>query len=152
MLKVFCASKLSTNEKLSNSCTTKQRSTSLRNQSHEQVWPRRLERGLELPGWRPDLAVHKGELDAPVVELLGVVPLAELEVDSGGLDDLDARESHTMARSHLGVHLFHGTIQCSVTVLLVHVVVTGSALVTQPDAIVLDRGWVALEDLTWQKL
>ena len=120
--------------------------------SHEQVRPRCLEGGLQLPGGRPDLAVHERELDIRVVELLSVVPLAELEVDSGGLDDLDARESHTMARSHLGVHLFRGTIQCSVTVLLVHVVVTGSALVTQPDAIVLDRGWVALEDLTWQKL
>jgi hypothetical protein len=81
------------------------------------------------------------------VELLGVVPLAQLEIDRGGLDDLDARGSHTVTRCHLSVHLLHCTIQSGVTVLLVHVVVAGPALVAQPDAIVLDRGWVTLKDL-----
>jgi hypothetical protein len=81
------------------------------------------------------------------VELLGVVPLAQLEMDCGGLDDLDARGSHAVARSHLSVHLLHCTIQSGVTVLLVHVVVAGPALVAQPDAIVLDIGWVPLKDL-----
>lgn len=81
------------------------------------------------------------------MELLGVVPFAELEVNCGGLDDLNAGEPHTVTRGHLGVHLLHSTIQSSVTVFLVHVVVTCSALVTQPDAIVLDCGWVTLEDL-----
>jgi hypothetical protein len=116
-------------------------------QSHKQVWPRCLECGLQLPSWRPDLAVHEGELDIGIVELLGVVPLAQLEINRRGLDDLDARGSHSVARSHLSVHLLHSTIHSSVTVLLVHVVVTGSALVAQPDTKVLDRGWVALKDL-----
>jgi len=81
------------------------------------------------------------------VELLGVVPLAQLEVDRRCLDDLDAGGPHAVAGGHLVVHLLHGTVQGGVTVLLVHVVVTCPALVTQPDAIVLDSGWVALKDL-----
>ena len=117
-------------------------------ESHEQVRPWCLERGLQLPGWGPDLAGHKGELDLGVVELLGVVPLAQLEVDRRGLDDLDAGGPHTVAWSHLIVHLLHCTVQGCVTVLLVHVVVAGSALVAEPDAEVLDRSWVTLEDLT----
>jgi len=85
------------------------------------------------------------------VELLGVVPLAQLEVHCRGLDDLDAGGPHTVARSHLIVHLLHSAIQGCVTVLLVHVVVAGSALVAQPDAVVLNRRWVALKDLTQNK-
>jgi len=81
------------------------------------------------------------------VELLGVVPLAELEVDCCCLNDLDAGGPHTVTGGHLVVHLLHSTIQGGVTVLLVHVVVTCSALVTQPDAVVLDCGRVALKDL-----
>ncbi|BAS95362.1 Os05g0565050, partial [Oryza sativa Japonica Group] len=119
--------------------------------SHEQVRPRCLEGGLQLPGGRPDLAVHERELDIRVVELLSVVPLAELEVNCCGLDDLNAGEPHTVTRGHLGVHLLHSTIQSSVTVFLVHVVVTCSALVTQPDAVVLDRCRVTLKDLRYNQ-
>jgi hypothetical protein len=52
-----------------------------------------------------------------------------------------------VARGHFCVHLVHGTIQGGVTVLLVHVVVPGPALVAQPDAEVLDGGGVLLKDL-----
>ena len=85
------------------------------------------------------------------MELLGVVSLAELDMNSRGFDDLNARGSHTVARSHLCVLLLNSTIQRGVTALLVHVVVAGSALVAQPDAIVLDRGWVFLKDLIQKK-
>jgi hypothetical protein len=81
------------------------------------------------------------------VELLRVVPLAQLEVDRRRLDDLDAGGPHAVARGHLVVHLLHGAVQGRVAVLLVHVVVPRPALVPQPDAVVLDGGWVALEDL-----
>jgi hypothetical protein len=81
------------------------------------------------------------------VELLSVVTLAEFKVDSSSLDDLNARESDTVAGSHLSVHLLNGTIQGGITVLLVHVVVTSPTLVTQPDAIVLDSRWVLLKNL-----
>jgi hypothetical protein len=115
--------------------------------SHEKVGPGSLESGPELPGRRPDLAVHKRELDLGVVELLGVVPLAQLEVDRRCLDDLYAGGPHAVAGGHLVVHLLHCAVQGGVAVLLVHVVVTSPALVAQPDAIVLDGGRVALKDL-----
>ena len=43
----------------------------------------------------------QGELDFGVVELLDVVPLAESSRDDGSLDDLDAREPHSVPRAHL---------------------------------------------------
>lgn len=52
-----------------------------------------------------------------------------------------------MARSHLSVHLLHSPVQSGITVLLVHIVITSSTLITQPDAIVLDLGWVLLKNL-----
>lgn len=85
------------------------------------------------------------------MELLGIVPLAETEMDSSCFDDLNARGSHTVARGHLSVHLLHCTIESCVTVLLVHVVVAGSALVAQPNAKVLDCGRILLKYLTQQK-
>jgi hypothetical protein len=81
------------------------------------------------------------------VELFSVVPLAESEVDCSSLDDLDARRPDTVARSHLSVHLLNSTIEGGVTVFLVHVVVASPALVTQPNAIVLDCSWILLKDL-----
>ncbi|CAF2095624.1 unnamed protein product [Brassica napus] len=95
--------------------------------------------GLELPGWWSHLAEHQWELDLTIVKLFGALPLAKLCRNSGCLDDLDAREPHTVSGRHLGVHLLNGTVQSSVTVLLVHVVVPSSALVPQPDSKVLDR-------------
>ena len=81
------------------------------------------------------------------MELLSVVTLAEFKVDSSSLDDLNARESDTVAGSHLSVHLLNSTIEGGITVLLVHVVVASPTLVTQPDAIVLDSCWVLLKNL-----
>ena len=115
--------------------------------SHEQVGPWSPEGGLQLPGWRPDFAVNQRKLNLRIVELLGVVPLAELEVNCCRLNDLDAGWPHAVTGSHLIVHLLHGTIKGGITVLLVHVVVPSPALVTQPDAIVLDCGRVTLKDL-----
>lgn len=52
-----------------------------------------------------------------------------------------------MTGSRLIVHLLHGTIQGGITVLLVQVVVTCPALVTQPDATVLDFFRVTLRSV-----
>ena len=52
-----------------------------------------------------------------------------------------------MAGSHLSVHLLNSTIQSSVTVFLVHVVITSSTLIPQPNPIILDCGWVLLKNL-----
>ena len=81
------------------------------------------------------------------MKLLCVITLADSEVDSGSLDDLDAGRSDTMARSHLCVHLLNCTIEGGVTVLLVHVVVSSPALVTQPDTKILDCCGVLLKNL-----
>lgn len=114
---------------------------------HKQVGPWCLVCGLQLPGRWPNLLEHQWELDFGVVELFCAVSLAKLSWDSCSLDDLDARKPDSVARSHLGVHLFHSTIKGGVTVFLVHVVITSSALVTQPNTIVLDCCGVFLKNL-----
>ena len=81
------------------------------------------------------------------MELLCALPLAELSWNSGRLDDLDAVMTDPVARSHFSVHLFYTTIQCGITVLLVHVVVPSATLITQPNAVILDLSRILLKDL-----
>jgi len=81
------------------------------------------------------------------MELLGALTLAELGRDGRRLDDLDAREPNPVTRCHLGVHLLNRAIQSGVPILLVHVVIAGSALIPQPDAVVLDLGRILLKYL-----
>ncbi len=52
-----------------------------------------------------------------------------------------------MAGCHLSVHLLNSTIQSSVAVFLVHVVITSSTLISQPNPIILNFGWVFLKNL-----
>lgn len=86
------------------------------------------------------------------MELLGALPLAKLSRDGGSLDDLDAVRTDPVTRSHLSVHLFNSTVQSGVTVLLVHIVVTGSTLVPQPYTVVLDGGGALLKNLQKSKV
>ena len=116
---------------------------------HKQVGPWCLVGGLELPGRWPDLPEGQGELDLGVVELFWALPLAKLSWDGCSLDYLDARRPNPMTGSHLSVHLLNSTIQSSVTVFLVHVVITSSTLIPQPNPIILDCGWVLLKNLQW---
>lgn len=81
------------------------------------------------------------------MELFGAFSLAELSWDSCSLDNLDAWKPNSVTRSHLGVHLFHSPIKGGVTVFLVHVVITSSALIPQPNTIVLDCCRVLLKNL-----
>lgn len=81
------------------------------------------------------------------MELLGAFPLAKLCRDGCRLDDLDAWKPHPVTGSHLVVHLFHGTIESCVSVLLVHVVITSSALITQPNSIIINLGRILLKNL-----
>ena len=117
---------------------------------HEKVGFGSLVSGLELPAWWSHLTEHQWELDFTVVKLFGALPLAEFGRDSCSLNDLDAREPDTVSGCHLSVHLLNGSVQGSVTVLLVHVVVSSSALVPQPDSEVLDGCWVLLKDLEYK--
>lgn len=114
---------------------------------HKQIGPGCLVCGLQLPRRRPKLLDHQRELDLWVVELFGVLPLAKLSWDGGCLDNLNARKPNPVARSHLSVHLFHSPIQSGITVFLVHIVVTCSALIPQPYPIVVDFGWVLFKYL-----
>lgn len=114
---------------------------------HKQVRPRCLVGSLQFPAWWPDFLQHQWKLDFGVVELLSTLPLAKFSRDCGSLNDLDAMATDPVARSHLGVHVLNSTIQSSITVLLVHVVITSSTLIPQPDTIVLDLCWVLLKNL-----
>jgi len=114
---------------------------------HEGVGPGCLICGLQAPGWWADLAVGQWELNFGIVKLLGVLTLAERYWNSCSLNDLDARGTHPMARSHLIVHLLHCSIESQISVLLVHVVVASPALIAHPDTIVLDGGGVLLKNL-----
>ncbi|KAL0432833.1 UNVERIFIED_CONTAM: hypothetical protein Slati_2617600 [Sesamum latifolium] len=67
------------------------------------------------------------------MKLLGALLLAKLSWNGGCLDDLDAMMTNPVARRHLSVHLLNSTIQGCITILLVHVVITSSTLVSQPD-------------------
>lgn len=117
----------------------------------KEVGPGCLVGGLELPRWWPHLPAHQRELDFRVVKLLRALPLAEVSRDCGSFDDLDAVMADPVSRSHLRVHLLNTTIQGSVTVLLVHVVVASPTLVSQPDSVVLDCSRVLLKYLLWVK-
>lgn len=81
------------------------------------------------------------------MELLCALSLAQLCWDSSSLDDLNAGEPNSVTRGHLSVHLLHSPIECRVPVLLVHVVVTGTALVPEPYTIVINLGWILLKNL-----
>ena len=83
--------------------------------------------------------------------MLRVLTLAQGHRDSGSLDDLDARGAHPVTRSHLVVHLLHGSVERQITVFLVHVVVASSTLVPHPDTVVLDGGRVLLKNLIQER-
>lgn len=106
-----------------------------------------LECGLQLSGRGPDFLEDEGEFDFRIMELLRALTLAEFGRNGGSPDNLDAMAPDSVAGCHLVVHLLHGTIQCSIPVLFVHVVVTCSALVPQPDAIILYLCWFPLKYL-----
>lgn len=81
------------------------------------------------------------------MKLLGIVSLAQRDRDRRRLDDLDARESDSVTRSHLVIHLLDSSVQRGITILLIHVVVTCTTLIPHPDTEVLNSGWLLLEDL-----
>lgn len=114
---------------------------------HKDVGPGCLVCCLELPGWGPNLLEHQWEFDLGVMELLGALPLAKFCRDGSCLNDLDAWRPHPVTRCHLSVHVFYSTVESSVPVFLVHVVITGSALISQPNSVVLDRCWTFLKYL-----
>jgi len=53
--------------------------------------------------------------------------------------------------SHFSVHMLNSTIKSGVAILLVHVVVTSTTLIPQPDTVVLDLGRILLKNLKVDK-
>ena len=90
---------------------------------------------LQLPSGWPYLPEHQRELDFGVMHLLGALPLAKLSWFCGCLNDLNAGMPNTVVRSHLSVHMFNSAIECGVPIFLVHVVISSSTLVSQPNSI-----------------
>jgi len=93
-----------------------------------------------------DLA-RKRELDLRVVELLGGGTTTILGRHFLHLDDLDRGGSGSVPGAHVAVALSHRPGGRQVAVFAVHVVSTGARVVSEPDAEVLDGGWLLLVDL-----
>ena len=92
------------------------------------------------------MAVRESELQVLVSVHDVLVSLKILIFNNSGLDDLDGTITSTVSTSHLLVALLNSTEESVITILLVHVVSTGTRVVSQPDTIVLDFG-VSLVDL-----
>ena len=87
------------------------------------------------------------ELEALRGELLDL-RAGDLRVgEADGLDDMDALVPGAVATGHLAVHLGDGAAEGSVSVLLVHVHIILARQVLQDNAVILDGGALALEDL-----
>ena len=95
----------------------------------------------------PDDLAGERELDLGVVELLDVGALGEGCGHHLSLDDGNARLPHAMSTSHLRVHLLDCAVHGQVPVLLVHVVVARSRLISDPEAKILHAGGAAVKDL-----
>lgn len=102
---------------------------------------------FELPSWGPNLLEHQWELDFRIVELLGALPFAQLSWDGGSLNYLDAWMPHPMSRRHFGVHMLNCTVQSSISVFLVHIVIPSTTLIPQPNSIILNLGRILLKNL-----
>ena len=84
-----------------------------------------------------------------LAEILGSIVSLDLGIlDNSSLDDLDIASHGSVSTSHIVVHLTDGTGEGDVSVLLVHIVSTASASVTEPDGEVLDLSWGLIEDLS----
>ncbi|TMW44343.1 hypothetical protein DOY81_010572, partial [Sarcophaga bullata] len=82
--------------------------------------------------------LYQGELDLRVVELFDVSTTGLASGNSFNLDDLDRVGTSTMTGTHITVTLCDSTTNSQVTVFTVHVVGTGTGIVTQPNTEVLD--------------
>jgi hypothetical protein len=92
------------------------------------------------------LAKHR-ELDVRVVELSDVGTLAISSLHNCCLDDVQLVAADSVPGRHLRVHLFHSAVESQVAVLLVHVVVSCTRLVADPNTEVLCGCGLLLEDL-----
>lgn len=80
------------------------------------------------------------------MELGDVWSLAISCLDGGRLNDGDGTMSSTVSTSHFLVHLFYSAVKCGISVLLVCIMHSGTRVISNPDAIILNGGWVLLEN------
>jgi len=93
-----------------------------------------------------DLA-RKRELDLGVVELLGGRTTTLFGGNFLHLDNLDGGGSSSVPCTHVAVTLSHRPGGRQVAVFPVHVVSAGARVISEPNAEVLDGGWLLLVDL-----
>lgn len=92
--------------------------------------------------------MRKGELETRGHELLDVRALDVLGLlNLGDLEDVDRGETSTVAGSHVLVERLGGLSAGKSAELLVHVVSTGSRVVSEPNGEVLDLQGLLLVDL-----
>lgn len=91
--------------------------------------------------------VRKRELNLLLCELSTIGPLELTSTEGSGTDDLDRTRTTTVTSSHLIVKLRNSTGELQVTVLAVHVVGSGTRVITEPDSVVLDSTGVLLNEL-----
>ena len=89
-------------------------------------------------------AMSERKLDLRVVELLYAGALGVGGGDALHLDDLDAIRLSAMTSAHVAVALRDGAGHRDVAIFAVHVVMAGTRVVTQPNAVVLDAARLAL--------
>lgn len=80
--------------------------------------------------------------------LVGVVSLDLSISDDRSLDDLDVASHSSVSTGHVVVHLSNSTSKCGISVLLVHIVCTTSASVSEPDSEVLNLSRMLLKDFS----
>ena len=76
----------------------------------------------------------------------GMLSSQVLGLYDGSLDDVDGIVDSSVSSGHLHVHLSNGSADADVSVLLVHVVDSGSGPVSDHEPVVPDCGWVLLEN------
>jgi hypothetical protein len=93
-------------------------------------------------------SAQDGELELTVSELdRSWSPDFSLLGENSGSNDGDGIGGSSVISGHFSVQLTDGSVQRDISVLLVHVVVSGSRLVSEDDAEGLDMGGSPLEDL-----
>ena len=82
-----------------------------------------------------------------------LVSLEVLIFNDGSLDDLDGTITSTVSTSHFLVALLNSSEESVVTIFLVHVVSTGTRVVSQPDTVVLHFliGFVNLQKINYER-
>jgi hypothetical protein len=114
----------------------------------EGVWPGSSEDGSESPltGTISSAENGKSDLRISVLDGSGSSDLVLLGKDCGS-DDGDGIRRSSVISCHFSVKLTDSTIQGNISVLLVHVVVSGSGLVSEDNAEGFHVIWSTLEDL-----